>query len=45
MVFDLVLIFSTLELQKNPSEIFSAGLQDDNIFNWEIMIVGPPETL
>jgi len=33
------------ELQKNPSEIFSAGLQEDNIFNWEIMIVGPPETL
>jgi len=33
------------ELQKNPSEIFSAGLQDDNIFIWEVMIVGPPDTL
>lgn len=33
------------ELQKNPVEGFSAGLQDDNIFKWEVMIVGPADTL
>jgi ubiquitin-conjugating enzyme E2 G1 len=34
------------ELQKNPVEGFSAGLVDDsNIFEWEVFIVGPPETL
>eukprot|EP01087_Luapelamoeba_hula_P024894 TRINITY_DN963_c0_g1_i1.p1 TRINITY_DN963_c0_g1~~TRINITY_DN963_c0_g1_i1.p1 ORF type:complete len:168 (-),score=33.72 TRINITY_DN963_c0_g1_i1:129-632(-) len=33
------------ELQKNPVEWFSAGLAEDNIFDWEIMIVGPPDTL
>lgn len=33
------------ELKKNPVEGFSAGLVDDsNIFEWEIMIVGPPDT-
>jgi len=33
------------ELQKNPVEWFSAGLIDDNILEWQIMIVGPPDTL
>jgi ubiquitin-conjugating enzyme E2 G1 len=34
------------ELQKNPVEGFSAGLVDDsNLFEWEVFIVGPPETL
>ncbi|RUS19547.1 ubiquitin-conjugating enzyme/RWD-like protein [Endogone sp. FLAS-F59071] len=34
------------ELTKNPVEGFSAGLvDDDNIFEWEIMIIGPPDTL
>ncbi len=37
--------FYSTELQKNPVEGFSAGLQDDNIFKWEVMIVGPPDTL
>ncbi|RMX41640.1 hypothetical protein pdam_00008907 [Pocillopora damicornis] len=33
------------ELDKNPSEGFSAGLiDDDNLFKWEIMVVGPPDT-
>ncbi|KAI3661243.1 hypothetical protein MP638_005680 [Amoeboaphelidium occidentale] len=34
------------ELNKNPVEGFSAGLFDDgNIYEWEVMIIGPPETL
>jgi len=33
------------ELQKNPVEWFSAGLIDDNILEWQIMIVGPQDTL
>eukprot|EP00005_Dracoamoeba_jomungandri_P001420 CAMPEP_0174255208 /NCGR_PEP_ID=MMETSP0439-20130205/4550_1 /TAXON_ID=0 /ORGANISM="Stereomyxa ramosa, Strain Chinc5" /LENGTH=169 /DNA_ID=CAMNT_0015337285 /DNA_START=59 /DNA_END=568 /DNA_ORIENTATION=- len=33
------------ELQKNPVDGFSAGLEGDNIFEWEIMIVGPEDTL
>jgi len=34
------------ELNKNPVEGFSAGLIDDeDIFKWEVMIIGPPDTL
>ncbi|KAF9354964.1 Ubiquitin-conjugating enzyme E2 15 [Mortierella sp. AD094] len=34
------------ELSKNPVEGFSAGLVDEsNIFEWEIMIMGPQDTL
>ncbi|KAK9693705.1 Ubiquitin-conjugating enzyme E2 15 [Basidiobolus ranarum] len=34
------------ELTKHPVEGFSAGLVDDsNIYEWEIMILGPPDTL
>jgi ubiquitin-conjugating enzyme E2 G1 len=34
------------ELMKNPVEGFSAGLaDDDNIYIWEVMIIGPPDTL
>ncbi|EFC43278.1 predicted protein [Naegleria gruberi] len=34
------------ELQKNPVEGFSAGLKEDsNMYEWDILIVGPPETL
>lgn len=33
------------DLSKNPIEGFSAGLKDDsNPFEWEIFIIGPPET-
>jgi ubiquitin-conjugating enzyme E2 G1 len=33
------------DLKKNPVEGFSAGLVDDsNIFVWDILIVGPPDT-
>lgn len=34
------------ELNRNPVEGFSAGLIDDNdLYRWEIMIMGPPDTL
>src|SRR5690348_11353942 len=34
------------ELKKKPVEGFSAGLVDEsNIYKWEVMIVGPPDTL
>ena len=34
------------DLNKNPIEGFSAGLKDDSDpFIWEIMIMGPPDTL
>ena len=33
------------DLNKNPVEGFSAGLvTDDNPFQWEICIIGPPDT-
>ena len=33
------------ELVKKPHEGFSAGLIDeDDIYKWEIFIIGPPET-
>lgn len=35
-----------LELNKNPVEGFSAGLIDDNdLYRWEVLIIGPPDTL
>lgn len=35
-----------VELSRNPPDGVSVGLGDDeNIFHWEVMIVGPPETL
>ena len=35
-----------LDLKKNPVEGFSAGLCDDSdIYNWEVLIIGPPDTL
>ncbi len=34
------------ELTKNPVDGFSAGLVDDsNVFEWQVTIIGPPETL
>jgi ubiquitin-conjugating enzyme E2 G1 len=34
------------ELTKNPVDGFSAGLVDDsNIFDWQITVIGPPDTL
>ncbi|CAG2165557.1 unnamed protein product [Oppiella nova] len=34
------------DLKKNPVDGFSAGLVDENnLYKWEVMIVGPPDTL
>ena len=34
------------ELARNPPDGVSVGLgENDNIFNWELMIIGPPDTL
>ncbi|KIK94173.1 hypothetical protein PAXRUDRAFT_828254 [Paxillus rubicundulus Ve08.2h10] len=34
------------ELTKRPVEGFSAGLvDDDNLYEWDVMIIGPPDTL
>jgi len=41
----LLLKRQLLELNKNPNNGFSAGLKDEeNIYEWEIMIMGPPDT-
>lgn len=47
--FDAMLIrwrrFVSLDLNKNGTEGFSAGLiDDDNLFKWELLVVGPPDT-
>lgn len=35
-----------IELNKNPVEGFSAGLiDDDDIYKWEVMVMGPSETI
>ncbi len=35
-----------LELKKKPVDGFSAGLVDDeNIYNWDILVIGPGDTL
>ncbi len=45
VIFNMFVMFF-LELNKNPVEGFSAGLIDDNdIYKWEVLIIGPPETL
>lgn len=37
---------SSADLKKNPVEGFSAGLADDSdIYHWEVLIIGPPDTL
>ncbi|CEF67310.1 Ubiquitin-conjugating enzyme E2 G1 [Strongyloides ratti] len=34
------------ELQKNPVDGFSAGLvNDDDVYKWEVLIIGPPDTI
>lgn len=32
------------DMQKSPPEGVSVGLEDDNLFTWEVMVVGPPGT-
>ncbi|KAH8823796.1 ubiquitin-conjugating enzyme [Flagelloscypha sp. PMI_526] len=42
----LLLKRQLLELTKKPVEGFSAGLVDEsNLYEWEILIIGPPDTL
>lgn len=42
----LLLMKQLKDLNKNPVEGFSAGLVDEsNPFEWEIMIIGPPDTI
>ena len=34
------------ELKKNPNDSFSVGIgEDGNLFRWEIMIMGPADSL
>ena len=40
----LLLRKQMVELQRNATESFSAGLVDDDIYKWEIIIMGPPST-
>jgi len=41
---NLLLKRQMIELSKNASESFSAGLVDDDIYKWEVIIMGPPDT-
>ncbi|KAI8883684.1 ubiquitin conjugating enzyme [Backusella circina FSU 941] len=41
----LLLARQLKDLQKNPVEGFSAGLVEDNIYEWEILIIGASDTL
>ncbi|KZS95368.1 ubiquitin conjugating enzyme [Sistotremastrum niveocremeum HHB9708] len=43
---NIILKRQLMELQKRPVEGISAGLvDDDNILEWEVMLIGPPDTL
>uniref|UniRef100_A0A1I8EJD7 E2 ubiquitin-conjugating enzyme n=1 Tax=Wuchereria bancrofti TaxID=6293 RepID=A0A1I8EJD7_WUCBA len=33
------------ELKRVPVDGFSAGLQGDDIYKWEVLVIGPPDTL
>ena len=45
LAFFFSLSSSSSELQKKPVEGFSAGLiDDDDIYEWDVMIIGPPDT-
>ena len=42
----VILIVSLSDLCKKPVDGFSAGLVDEsNLFEWSVTIIGPPETL
>ncbi|XP_062519222.1 ubiquitin-conjugating enzyme E2 G1-like [Corticium candelabrum] len=42
----LLLRKQLMELQRKPVEGFSAGLiDDDDLFKWEVLIIGPQDTL
>jgi ubiquitin-conjugating enzyme E2 G1 len=39
-------LYFVADLCKNPVDGFSAGLVDENnIFEWSVTIIGPPDTL
>jgi hypothetical protein len=43
--FSPFFLFSWIELLKNPVDGFSAGLVDEqNIYEWDILIIGPTDT-
>ncbi|KAL7412132.1 ubiquitin-conjugating enzyme [Mrakia frigida] len=43
---NLILKRQLMELRKKPVDGFSAGLvDDDNLLEWEVLIIGPPDTL
>lgn len=31
-------------IQENPCELYSIGLVDENVYNWEVLIFGPRQT-
>jgi len=42
----VLFFFSFVDLCKNPVDGFSAGLVDENnIFEWSVTVIGPPDTL
>ena len=43
---EVILFFLFVDLHRHPVEGFSAGLgEDENIYRWEVMIMGPQETV
>ena len=48
MTIHILIVFLLLyssELNKKPVEGFSAGLvDDDNLFKWEVMVMGPTDS-
>jgi len=40
----LLLLSQLAELKKRPVAGFSAGLIDDDVYHWEVIIMGPPDT-
>ena len=46
MIELLIFFFPFTDLCKNPVDGFSAGLVDEsNLFEWSVTIIGPPDTL
>ena len=41
----LLLQRQLVNLNKNPVQGFSAGLSNDNIYDWDVLIIGPEGTL
>lgn len=44
-LYFFLLIVTYLELRRVPVDGFSAGLvNDDDIYKWEVLVIGPPDT-